>query len=120
MLTDLALANTDKLEPISHTLEKYDSNIRLEASGRVLRVENSIINFTAAEGKILTTLTDSERSGLSIEDILILLNHSVSDRSIPVAQTHISNIRRKVKFLTTKRISISFLKVEQRYVLAAE
>lgn len=98
----------------------HDHDFKLEASGRVLRVGDDIINFTKSEGKILEALKNAAESGLDIEDIPILLNHSISSRSIHVAQAHISNIRRKIRLLLNGQTSIVYKEDHKRYVLEAQ
>jgi DNA-binding response OmpR family regulator len=89
----------------------------LDASGYFLRTDRATVNFTSAEAKILAALVRGETSGACVHDIVFLLGHMVSERSIHVVQTQISKIRQKIMLIGNERISIQFDKRRQLYLL---
>lgn len=60
------MIDTDKLSPSLCARDGFYYDFKLEASRRVLRVGDSIINSTKAEGKILKALKDAAESGLDL------------------------------------------------------
>ena len=98
---------------------RASDNLALGASGHFLRSKTATVNFTLAEAKIVIALVDAGASGLSIPDIVILLNHDVSDKSIHLGRMHISNIRQKIHLIGEERISLSLDKSRQRYAFVA-
>ena len=98
---------------------RASGNLTLDASGHFLRSKTATVNFTLAEAKIVIALVDAGTSGLSIPDMVILLNHDVSEKSIHVCRMHISKIRQKIHLIGKEQISLSLDKVRQRYAFVA-
>jgi hypothetical protein len=94
-------------------------NLVLGSSGQFLRATSATVNFTSAEAAIMIALVDAGAFGLCIRDILGVLGHDVSDRSIHVGRTHISKIRQKLALIGEGRISLHLDRGRQRYAFAA-
>lgn len=98
---------------------RASGNLTLGASGHFLRSKTATVNFTSAEAKIVVALVDAGAFGLSIPDMVILLDHEVSDSSIHVGRMHISKIRQKIHLIGEARISLSLDKARRRYAFVA-